>query len=285
MASAAATTPPAVWSSRKAPPIFRSPIPPFQNILGNAVWTHSLYTSPRNVDGLIAQNRFDTIGRDAIQIGHATRVRVRNNSGTRIGYPVDAVDAETGGTPVAIDTAGNVDHTLYIDNHFAEINGKCMDLDGFHDGLIRANTCLNRKPPGQYAFGHFAIVMNNNNPDMHSQNITIEDNEIDGVKFGGIFVIGTGHKITGNRLRNLNTAHCNENAAQFGCLYSKAEPELLETGIYLSRGVQRLEPTGANIIRDNVIEGFRMKTRCIQAAPGVSLKENVITGNHCLDRQ
>ncbi len=47
-----------------------------RDILGNGIWTHSLYTSPRNGRGLIAGNRFDTIGRDAIQVGHAFDVRV-----------------------------------------------------------------------------------------------------------------------------------------------------------------------------------------------------------------
>ncbi len=52
-----------------------------------ACGTHSLYTSPRNGPGTITGNRFTQIGRDAIQVGHATRVRVDGNSGSRIGYP------------------------------------------------------------------------------------------------------------------------------------------------------------------------------------------------------
>ena len=64
----------------------------FRNVRGNGVWTHSLYTSPRSRDGLIANNRFENIGRDAIQTGHAEGVRVENNSGNHIGYPFDVVD-------------------------------------------------------------------------------------------------------------------------------------------------------------------------------------------------
>ncbi|MEO7143885.1 MAG: right-handed parallel beta-helix repeat-containing protein [Bryobacteraceae bacterium] len=254
-----------------------------RNIRGNAIWTHSLYSSPRNHDGLISGNRIDTVARDAIQVGHATRVRVENNSGVNIGYPPDLVDKENDAGPVAIDTAGNVDDTSYSGNRFTEIDGKCVDLDGFHDGEVRANTCLNRQPPEAYPFGHFAIVMNNNNPDMRSQNIRIVDNRIDGTKFGGIFVMGTGHRIIGNQLLNLNRAHCNENAAKFGCYYLKGEDNLLETGIYLGRGIRRLQQTTGNTIRGNHITGYKMKTRCILTGPGVSRAAQTIQNNVCED--
>ena len=253
------------------------------NIIGNGIWTHSLYTSPRNGPGLIARNHFESIGRDAIQVGHATGVRVEDNAGTRIGYPIEAVDAEGGGTPVAIDTAGNVDGSLYMRNRFEEINGKCIDLDGFHDGEVRENTCLNRGRPEDYAFGHFAIVMNNSNPDMESRNIRVIGNQIDGTKFGGIFVIGTGHRIENNRMRNLNTAHCNEERAKFGCYHFPGEPDLLQSGIYLGRRAERPAPARGNIVRRNPISGYKMSARCIGFAPGVMVKENAVQENRCSD--
>ncbi len=116
----------------------------FRRIRGNALWTHSLYTSPRLHDGLFASNKFEKIGRDAIQIGAAQRMRVEENIGQHIGFPANEVDVENGGTPVAIDTAGNVDHSTYARNKFEDINGKCIDLDGFHDGSVIENTCINR---------------------------------------------------------------------------------------------------------------------------------------------
>ena len=143
----------------------------FSNILGNGIWTHSLYTSARNQDGRILDNTFKVIGRDAIQVGHATRVRVERNIGTEIGYPADKVDMEGGGTPVGIDTAGDVDASVYAANRFHEINGKCIDLDGFHDGEVRANHCINGRKPEDYPSGHYAIVMNNTNPDMQARNV------------------------------------------------------------------------------------------------------------------
>ena len=72
--------------------------------------------SPRNSRGKIADNQFFDIGRDAIQVGHATQVGVAGNRGSRIGMPVDLVDVENGGTPVGIDTAGNVDQSAYEHN-------------------------------------------------------------------------------------------------------------------------------------------------------------------------
>lgn len=254
----------------------------FRNIRGNALWTHSLYTSPRNERGLFARNRFETIGRDAIQVGHATDVKVIENAGRAIGFPVEDVDIESLAVPVGIDTAGNVERCVYAGNHFAEIDGKCIDLDGFHDGEIRENGCINRGTPEQYRFGNYGIVMNNSNPDMQSRNIRIVENVIGGPLFGGIFVIGTGHTIARNRLLNLNTAHCNEEAARFGCYYAAGEPDMLRSGIYLGRGAERPDPAHGNVIEDNEITGFRMDACCIGAAPGVDVSRNKVRGNRCV---
>jgi len=262
---------------------FQVPDSTFRRIRGNALWTHSLFTSPRLEDGAFVSNRFDTIGRDAIQVGHATRVRVEQNTGTAIGFPNDVIDAENGGTPVAIDTAGNVDASVYARNQFDEVNGKCFDLDGFHDGAVKDNRCLNRKPPENYPFGHFGIVMNNTHPDAHSNNVEISGNTIDGMKFGGLFLMGSANRIVGNQFLHLNTAGCNESGARFNCLYNPREPKLLESGIYLSRGVARPEQTRGNVIRENRIEGHRMSGRCIVAGPGVSLAANTIQQNDCAD--
>ena len=255
----------------------------FRNILGNALWTHSLFHAPRQQDGLFAGNKFDTIGRDALQLGHATRVRIEHNTGVRIGYPVEAVDIENQGIPVAIDTAGNVDHSAYTGNTFEEIDGQCMNLDGFHDGAIRENRCTNRKGAADYPFGSFGMAMNNYHPETHSNNIEVRDNVIDGAKFGGLFLMGSGNRVIGNRFVNLNLAGCNESARQFGCIYKPDEPEMLESGIYLSPGAARAEPVRGNVIRGNEISGHGMKSRCLKFGPGVSPQANVIQSNTCSD--
>ena len=224
-----------------------------KNVRGNGIWTHSLYTSPRNEDGMIGLNHFASIGRDAIQVGHATGIRVEKNSGERIGYPESEVDA----IPVAIDTAGNVDHSSYLGNRFSEINGKCIDLDGFHDGEVSGNVCTSQR--------NFGIVMNNSNPDMQSAGITIADNTIDGGLYGGIFVIGGPNKILRNRLRNLNQSHSGD--------------DLLRSGIYLGRGAERPGIARGNLVEGNDVSGY--KVQCIAVAAGVSLKENTIGRNQC----
>ena len=140
---------------------------------------------------------------------------------------------------------------------------------------------MNRSSAEAYRFGGYGIVMNNTNPDMQSRNIRVIGNVIDGAMFGGIFVIGTGHRVARNRLLHVNLAHCNEEAARFGCYYAPGEPEMLESGIYLGRGAERPAPARGNTIEDNEISGFKMDTRCIGRAPGIGKDWNIVRGNVC----
>jgi hypothetical protein len=125
--------------------------------------------------------------------------------------------------------------------------------------------------------------MNNTNAGMHSQNILIENNQLEGMKFGGIFALGEGHRIINNRMLHLNTAHCNETHAKFGCLAIAGEPGFLESGIYLAKGGERPGPARNIIIQGNVISGYKMKAHCIESAPSVKLADNTIQGNRCVD--
>ena len=253
----------------------------FRNIRGNGVWTHSLFTSPRNQDGLIAFNLFENLARDAIQVGHATNVRVEDNQGTRIGYPAELVDLENQAYPVALDTAGDVDHTIYARNRFTEVDGKCIDLDGFHDGDVIGNSCVNRLDAALYPLGNVGILFNDSNPNTRSNRIRVIGNLLDGVKFTGIYMFGTGHTVAHNRLLNVNLAHCNEEAAKSGCYYPKDEPDALQSGIYLGRGFLWPEPARGNVVEDNEISGFGMKARCIGYAPGVEAGQNTVRKIRC----
>ena len=253
----------------------------FRNVRGNGVWTHSLFTSPRNSNGWIAFNRFDGLARDAIQVGHATNVRVEDNQGTRIGYPAELVDGEDQAYPAALDTAGDVDHTTYARNRFTEVDGKCIDLDGFHDGDVVENACVNRPDASLYPFGNVGILFNDSNPHTRSRNIRVTGNLLDGVKFTAIYTFGTGHTIADNRLENVNLAHCNEEAAKSGCYYPKDEPDALQSGIYLGRGFLWSEPARGIVVENNQISGFGMKTRCIGYAPGVQPGANTVRNNRC----
>jgi hypothetical protein len=253
----------------------------FRNIRGNGIWTHSRYLAPRNRNGKILRNEFADMGRDAIQVGHAVAIKVAGNHGTRIGFPAELVDVENAGTPVGIDTAGNVEQSTYDGNRFEELDGKCIDLDGFHDGVVRGNVCTNRGLPEDYPFGNFGISINNASIEMQSKNIVIEDNELSGMKFGGIFALGEGHVIRNNRMTHLNTAHCNETHAKFGCLAILGEPGFLESGIYLAKGGERPAPARHITIEHNVISGYKMAAHCIEGAPSVKLSDNTLRGNTC----
>ena len=253
----------------------------FKNIRGNALWTHSLFTSPQLLDGVFANNRFEVIGRDAIQVGHAKRVKVEGNTGREIGYPFNIVDVENGGTPVAIDTAGDVLASQYERNQFDEVNGKCIDLDGFHEGAVLDNSCINRFTASDYPHGHFGIVMNNTNPNAHSNDIELSGNLIDGAKYGGLFLMGSNNHITNNRFVNLNLAACEETLP--ACVYKKDEPKMLQSGIYVGRGVARTEETKGNVIRGNRISGYKMGARCVVFAPKVSAIANTTESNTCQD--
>jgi hypothetical protein len=248
-----------------------------RRIRGNGIWTHSRYESRRNGPGVMTDNSFQEIGRDALQAGHATGIRIENNKGRRIGWPVEVVDVEGGGTPVAIDTAGDVDKSSYAGNLFEEINGKCIDLDGFHDGEVRGNTCINRGQASDYPFGNFGIAFNNTNPDMRSERVRVVDNTIDGAKFGGIFVVGRQHEIRRNTLVRLNLARCNDTP---GCVYDASQPDFLRSGIYLAAKAERPDPARENVVTGNKVSGHGMDRFCIVAAPGAGLDQQAEIGNN-----
>jgi len=254
-----------------------------RRIRGNAIWTHSNYLSPRNAGGIIARNAIEEVARDAIQVGHATNVRVENNTGRRIGYPLELVDMAGSAIPVAIDTAGNVDRSAYVANRFEEVDGQCIDLDGFHDGEVRENSCISPGSYGQYPNAHYGIVFGNSNPDMQPVNVTVAGNLIDGAGYGGIFLIGARHVVSGNRLLGLNRNRCTGDMRQPRCNYAPDQPALLHSGIYLGSGAARPAETARNRIRGNEISGFAIAQTCVTAAPGVSLAANSIAGNRCAD--
>lgn len=216
-------------------------------IRGNAIWTHSYSVSPRNRNGVIANNEIDTVGRDAIQVGHATNIRVEDNVMRNIGYPAEIVDAE----PVGVDTAGNVDQTTYFRNRIFETNGKCFDLDGFHDGGVLCNLCVNTRSPDAYPNANLAVVFNDSHPESVSRNIVLEGNTFDGMIYGGVFVYGSGHTIRNNQFLNMNRKN-----------YTGG-PDYLRAGIYLATGVLRPNPPQDLVIEGNTFTGFRMKSQCI----------------------
>jgi hypothetical protein len=250
-------------------------------IPGNAIWTHSNYKSPRNEDGVIELNQVSQVARDAIQVGHATRIRVANNRGSSIGYPIEHVDIEGHAIPVAIDTAGNVDQSHYEGNAFTDVNGQCINLDGFHHGSVRRNRCVNNKPLDKYPFSHFGIAFSNTNPDMEPARVEIEDNLMQGFAYGGIFVLGSNHRVTGNRFIHVNRAGCTGDMSKALCNYAPEEPGMLRSALYLGRAGPRPAETRDNVITRNEFIRASGEQWCIEAAPGVQLAQNRLTQNVC----
>jgi hypothetical protein len=251
-------------------------------VAGNAIWTHSYARSQRQADGLIQANTISTVARDAIQIGHATRVRVENNQGADIGFPEEQIDFAGYGTPVALDTAGNVDHTKYANNVFNRVNGQCIDLDGFHDGEVTANTCVNVSSIAAKWLGlHFGVLLGNHDPGMTSTNIAITGNTIQGFAYGGLFLIGDHHRIVGNYFLDANLAHCGTEPVPPKCDALRDQPDALRSGIYLSDNGGRPAVTRDNIIEQNVIAGFGIDRHCIAAKAGIDLRANSIGRNFC----
>jgi hypothetical protein len=250
-------------------------------VTGNAIWTHSYAESPRSSDGFIHDNTISTVARDAIQVGHATRVRVENNTGRELGFPAEYVDVEHHAVAVALDTAGNVDHSAYSNNRFTDVNGQCIDLDGFHDGSVTGNSCLNAKPIESYPALHYAVVFGNNNPAATSSGIVVMNNTLRGFAYGGVFVVGSNNRIENNRFTDLNLAHCGVTPVPARCAYAPDQPDMLRSGIYLANNGGRAATDTNNVIRNNTLAGFGIAAHCVTSAPGVALRGNVVAGNVC----
>lgn len=253
------------------------------DICGNGIWTHSNYHSPRNQDGLIEANEIEGTPRDAIQVGHALRMRVLNNRGARIGFPPGQVDTAALATPVAIDSAGDVANSAYSGNRFTDVDGQCIDLDGFHDGEVTDNSCINRGPLTQYPFLHAGIVFGNSFPEMQPGRVEVSRNTIEGFGYGGIFLIGEKNRVAGNQFIDINRNHCTGKPGPAQCNYAPDEPGMLRSGIYLAGHAARPARTTGNIIEGNTVTGFGARDWCIAAGPGVSLAANEIRGNKCSD--
>lgn len=252
-------------------------------VLGNGIWTHSVGSSPQNARGSFEGNYVEETARDAFQAGHAIQLAIVRNRGWRIGFPADKVDIENLAVPVAIDTAGNVERSNYDSNMFSDVNGTCINLDGFHDGVVQGNSCRNLRPIETYPHLHFGIVLDNSNPSMESKNIRIAQNEITGAAYGGLYLIGRNHSVIGNIFRDVNLAHCTGAIGSTRCNYELANPGLLRSGIFLAGGGNRPDPATGNTIMNNHVTGYRTREWCIEAGGGVEIDSNFISGNLCID--
>jgi hypothetical protein len=256
-----------------------------RRVRGNGIWTRASGFSTRNQRGIIAGNHLEVVGRRAIEVGHANRVRVEQNTIRFAGFPPEVVDPDPNYLPAAMAASQRVDESAFVSNLASDINGPCFDLDGFHDGQVLKNTCRNRGELQEYPHGSYALALGNSYADMDSQLVTIDGNNFDGFRLGAVFLIGHNHKVTGNTFRNLNQAHCNRGLNNISCEIRRGEPQWTTAGIYLGFRAGRPSPARENLIRGNQIHGFQMKANCIQSAPGVAQSDNTVSGNTCLDAE
>jgi hypothetical protein len=156
-----------------------------------------------------------------------------------------------------------------VGNSFTDVDGQCIDLDGFHDGEVRDNSCVNRQGIEAYPGLHFGILFGNHDPGMESRNVRVIGNTIDGFAYGGLFLVGTGHRVENNKFLNVNMARCGEKS----CNYAPEQPDLLRSGIYLGNDGGRPSATTGNVIRRNTIQAFL----CV----GGHVADNTVENNVC----
>jgi hypothetical protein len=252
----------------------------FRNILGNGVWVQSGSRAQRPQNGVIEGNRFESISRNAIQLSRAFRVTVQNNSAKSIGFPVNTVSSDAG-PPAGVGSDGKVDASVIRGNRIEDINGRCFSLDGYHDGEVSGNTCINHGKAEDYPLGDLGLVLNNSSTDMRSQLVVIQGNHFEGLNLGGISIIGAGHKVIANELINLNRAGCTTSSGSSICLPNRDEPRAALSGIFLGLRGTRPDPVVEATIERNRISGKGMVANCVVAASKVHPEASIIRNNIC----
>ena len=166
----------------------------FRRIRGNALWTHSLYTSPRLHDGVFARESFRHHRPRRDPGGHATQCAWRITPAQHIGFPLETVDVENGGMPVALDTAGNVDHSIYPRNN----SRRSTESASIWTDSTTA-TCATT-PASTAALAGLSVRALRDRDEQHRSRHALgehrdQGNVIDGTKYGGLFLMGSGHRV------------------------------------------------------------------------------------------
>jgi hypothetical protein len=117
----------------------------FENIYGHAIWGHSNFVENLSEDVRVTGNTFRDIGLDAVQFGCVRNGLVEDNEMSRIGYiagvPKYRLANGDSYCGAGIDTAGWTTGCKYRRNTMLNVNGPCIDLDGFSGGEVSNNTC------------------------------------------------------------------------------------------------------------------------------------------------
>lgn len=254
----------------------------FKRIYGTGVYVYAALRAERPQNTVIEKNQFENISRAAVLVARAYNVRVVNNQGKMIGFPANTVNLDMR-PPAGVGTAGKVDSSLLEENSFEQVNGRCFDLDGFHDSEVARNTCRNRGDANDYPNGGYGLVLDNSPAEVRSSGVSIHDNVIEGMRWGGAFVIGVGHKLTNNKFLRLNLLGCSATTLDGPCMPNNDEPLLGRAGIYLGlRGV-RPDPASGIVIQGNEISGQGMSANCVMYGPQVKPASSTVQGNACRD--
>ncbi len=126
----------------------------FERISGHAIWGHGYGFDTLNEDITVRRNRFRDIGMDGVLVANTVKAKVEENEFHRIGYVAERKssrprpawypglrpDGADNIPAVAIDTSGLVRHSTYRNNSMVNVNGHCIDLDGFTQGVVSGNT-------------------------------------------------------------------------------------------------------------------------------------------------
>jgi len=253
----------------------------FKRLFGNGVWVHSRARADRSQNGVIEGNHFENISRNMVLLSRAYKIAVRKNNAKMIGFPIDTVNTDAR-PPAGVATEGKVDSSVIEGNEFEQVNGRCFDLDGFHDSEVTGNSCRNRGEAGEYPHGGYGLVLDNSSSEMHSQLVNIHDNTIEGMRWGGVFLIGSGHKVVRNKLLRLNLLGCTAATRDFACTPNADEPMIARAGIYLGLRGARPDPVAGAVIEDNEVSGTGMGSgNCVVYAPQVKPEASTARNNNC----
>jgi len=114
----------------------------FKNITGNCVWSYTYTTANLHQNFSVFGSLFSDVGRDGTEMGDVQNFTVNNNYYYRIGYVAGSPAYYPGQNAVAIDTSGYCQNGKYSGNAMLNVNGECIDLDGFTSGEVSNNSMM-----------------------------------------------------------------------------------------------------------------------------------------------
>ena len=113
----------------------------FGKLRGNGVWLTSDAGSPPVTRGRIAENEFSILSGSAVVLRNTANIEMEENMAKMIGFPSDEVDTADSLLPAGVAVRGRTSHLGVRNNHFEQIAGRCMTLNGLTESEIAANDC------------------------------------------------------------------------------------------------------------------------------------------------